>query len=141
MTHAAVFYVLAGIAGGIMGGMGLGGGTLLIPLLTIFLDAGGKQAAALNLVSFIPMSVAACVVHAKNRLLDVKKALLVAIPACATCTVSSLFAQKISSQLVSDAFAVFLIVLACVMILFRSAALAGDLRSRADIFLSRSNSD
>ena len=29
-------YLLAGLAGGILGGMGMGGGTVLIPILTMF---------------------------------------------------------------------------------------------------------
>ena len=28
-------YVISGVAGGVIGGMGMGGGTLLIPLLTV----------------------------------------------------------------------------------------------------------
>ena len=46
--------ILAGIVGGIIGGMGMGGGTLLIPILTIFLDVPQKNAQAINLVAFIP---------------------------------------------------------------------------------------
>ncbi|MBE7090170.1 MAG: sulfite exporter TauE/SafE family protein, partial [Clostridiales bacterium] len=30
-----VLYVIAGVLGGVLGGMGMGGGTLLIPLLGI----------------------------------------------------------------------------------------------------------
>ena len=49
--------ILAGIVGGIIGGMGMGGGTLLIPILTIFLDVEQKNAQAINLVAFIPMAI------------------------------------------------------------------------------------
>ncbi len=126
MTHNLIFYILAGIAGGIMGGMGLGGGTLLIPLLTVFLDVNGKQAAAINLISFIPMSVIACVIHAKNKLLDIKKALLIALPATATCVASSLLAQRISADSISKGFAVFLICLASVMLVTRAYSLWRD---------------
>lgn len=131
MTHNAVFYILAGLAGGIMGGMGLGGGTLLIPVLTLFLDVNAKQAAAINLISFIPMSIAACVVHAKNKLLDVKKALLIAIPAAVTCALSSFAAQKIPAGGISKGFAVFLICLSCVMLASRALSFLGDLRALA----------
>ena len=31
-----IVYMFAGLAGGILGGMGMGGGTVLIPILTIF---------------------------------------------------------------------------------------------------------
>lgn len=122
MTHSVIFYILAGLAGGIMGGMGLGGGTLLIPMLTVFLDVSGKQAAAINLISFIPMSIVACVIHAKNKLLDVKKALLIAIPAAATCAASSFFAQRAPQGVLSKGFAIFLIVLAVIMLISRAVA-------------------
>lgn len=120
MNHSALLYLLAGIAGGIMGGMGLGGGTLLIPALTLFLDVDGKQAAAINLISFIPMSLVACIIHAKNKLLDFRKALTLALPACATCALCSFFAQKVSENTLSSGFAVFLICLASVMLVSRA---------------------
>lgn len=126
MTHSVLLYILAGIAGGIIGGMGLGGGTLLIPLLTLFLDVSGKQAAAINLISFIPMSVAACFIHAKNKLLDFKSALLIALPASVTTAISSFFAQRAPQDVLSKGFAVFLICLAVIMLASRSAALWND---------------
>lgn len=129
MTHNVIFYILAGLAGGIMGGMGLGGGTLLIPVLTLFLDVNAKQAAAINLISFIPMSIIACVIHAKNKLLDIKKALLIAIPASATCALSSFAAQKIPSDGISKGFAVFLICLASVMLVSRAFSFLTKIRA------------
>ncbi len=132
MTHGAVFYILAGLAGGIMGGMGLGGGTLLIPVLTLFLDVNAKQAAAINLISFIPMSIVACVIHAKNKLLDFKKALLIALPACVTCALSSFAAQKIPADGISKGFAVFLICLATVMLVSRAFSFLRSLRVLVD---------
>lgn len=125
MNHSVILYIIAGLAGGVMGGMGLGGGTLLIPLLTIFLDVKGKQAAAINLISFIPMSIVACIIHAKNKLLDLKKALLIALSAAATCIASSLLAQRVKSETISKGFAVFLICLAVVMLISRSVAVFG----------------
>ena len=67
-----MLYVIAGIVGGIIGGMGMGGGTLLIPILTIMLDIPQKTAQAINLVSFIPMAAVTLVIHVKNKLVDKK---------------------------------------------------------------------
>ena len=58
---------LAGLVSGIVGGMGMGGGTLLIPILTIFLSFKQKSAQAINLLVFIPMSLVALVIHIKNK--------------------------------------------------------------------------
>ena len=65
-----IWFLIAGIVGGILGGMGMGGGTLLIPLLTFFLDVSQKNAQAINLISFIPMAVIALILHAKNKLIN-----------------------------------------------------------------------
>jgi uncharacterized membrane protein YfcA len=46
-------YILVGIIGGVLGGMGMGGGTLLIPMLGIFFGLEQHVAQAINLISFI----------------------------------------------------------------------------------------
>ena len=67
-----VVLALIGLAGGILGGMGLGGGTLLIPLMTLLSDVPQKTAAAINLIGFVPMAAIAVAFHAKNGLIDKK---------------------------------------------------------------------
>ena len=62
--------ILAGIVGGIIGGMGMGGGTLLIPILTIFLDVPQKNAQAINLVAFIPMAIIVTIINIKRKGID-----------------------------------------------------------------------
>ena len=64
---AFLLLLACGFAGGLLGGMGMGGGTALIPLLTLI---GVDQAAAqgVNLVSFLPMAALALTVHAKAGL-------------------------------------------------------------------------
>ena len=66
------FLVLAGLFGGLVGGMGMGGGTLLIPILTMFLGVEQHLAQAINLLVFIPTGLIAVLIHAKNKLLDFK---------------------------------------------------------------------
>ena len=62
-----ILYALTGFLAGILGGMGMGGGTLLIPILTIFLGFKQKNAQAINLLVFIPMSLFALIIHIKNK--------------------------------------------------------------------------
>ena len=68
-----VWFGVAGVLGGVLGGMGMGGGTLLIPLLTIFYKVSQHTAQAVNLISFIPMAVVALIIHIKNKLVDFNK--------------------------------------------------------------------
>lgn len=44
-------------AAGLLGGMGMGGGTILIPALTIFLGVEQHAAQAANLIAFLPMAL------------------------------------------------------------------------------------
>lgn len=59
-------YILAGFLSGIFGGLGMGGGTLLIPILTIFLDFDQKLSQGINLLSFLVMAIFSIYIHYKN---------------------------------------------------------------------------
>ena len=63
--------LLMGLIAGIAGGMGMGGGTFLIPLLG-FLDIPQKAAQAANLIGFLPMAAVALHFHFKNKLVTTK---------------------------------------------------------------------
>lgn len=103
--------ILTGILAGIIGGMGMGGGTLLIPALNIFFNVNQHTAQAVNLVAFIPMSIIALIIHIKNKLVDYKKALFIIIPALITAALSSLLAKNIESSVLQKLFGGFLILL------------------------------
>ncbi len=103
--------IIAGIAGGIIGGMGMGGGTLLIPILTVFLDVNQHLAQWINLVTFIPMSIAALIIHIKNRLVEKKPILIILLPAFASAFLASLLAIQSDSALLGRLFGGFLVAL------------------------------
>lgn len=111
------FLISAGIIGGIIGGMGMGGGTLLIPILTVFLDVPQKNAQAINLIAFIPMAIIVTIINVKRKGIDYKSVAIVAIPALITSVVSALLVKKISSKALSIGFAVFLIILGVTMMI------------------------
>lgn len=104
--------VLAGVIGGIVGGMGMGGGTLTIPILTIFLSYEQLQAQGINLIAFLPMSVVALIIHAKNHLVAFKETWLLALIGSAFSLIGALVANHMSSGVLKNLFAVFLIGLA-----------------------------
>lgn len=103
--------VLSGILGGAVGGMGMGGGTLLIPMLTIFCGVQQKTAQAINLVSFLPMSVVAIIIHAKNKLIDFKGLWYIIVPATVLGAVGSYLAVLLPQELLGKLFGGFLIIL------------------------------
>ena len=69
---AFILFLISGLLGGVLGGMGMGGGTLLIPILTIFLGIEQRLAQGINLIVFVPMALVALIIHCKNELVDFK---------------------------------------------------------------------
>ena len=108
---AFILLFACGIAGGVLGGMGMGGGTALIPLLTIFCGVEQGVAQGINLISFLPMSALALSVHAKNGLLAGKGIWWIILPALLTSVLFSLLAVVVPSAALGRGFGVFLVVL------------------------------
>lgn len=106
-----ILLVLAGIAAGALGGMGMGGGTILIPVLTIFFGTEQKQAQAINLVAFIPMAIASLIVHVKNERVETKGILWIIIPATVLSLAGSMVAQAINGEILKRIFGGFLLLL------------------------------
>ncbi len=103
-----VYFALAGLAGGLLGGMGMGGGTVLIPLLSIFMNVDQHAAQALNLITFLPMAVVALVIHFKNGLVEYKKSLFVIVPALLFAVLGCFAAKNTEGELLGKLFGGFL---------------------------------
>lgn len=61
-----IWVIVIGYLSGIISGMGIGGGTILIPALSIFFDYDQHTAQNINLIYFIPTAIIALITHAKN---------------------------------------------------------------------------
>ncbi len=105
-------YLILGFIGGIPAGMGMGGGTLTIPLLVLLGGVGQKLAQSANLFAFLPMSLLALRTHAKNGLIEEKGILWSVFPALALGGGGAFFASVLPSALLQKGFGAFLIVLA-----------------------------
>ena len=101
--------IIAGIIGGIVAGMGMGGGTLTIPILTIFLKYEQLRAQGINLIAFLPMAIVALVIHVKNHLVDFKNTWLLAVVGCVFSVGGALIANAIANSVLKKLFALFLI--------------------------------
>ena len=104
-------YIIIGVVGGLLGGMGMGGGTLLIPFLTMFTGTEQHLAQAVNLIAFIPMSAFALFIHIKNGLVDFKYLLLISVPAVAAGVLASYLTKTIGGEELKMYFGIFLIAL------------------------------
>lgn len=105
-------YLLLGIFGGIPAGMGMGGGTVTIPLLVLVGGVEQKVAQCANLFAFLPMSAVALKLHADNRLLETQGVLWGILPALALSALGVWAATVLPSAILRKAFGVFLICLA-----------------------------
>ena len=75
---------LCGLGAGIISAWGVGGGTLLLLVMTLFLGVEQRAAQGINLLFFLPTALSALICHAKEGFLDkptLKAAVPLAIPA------------------------------------------------------------
>ena len=109
---AFLIYVAVGFAAGLLGGMGMGGGTILIPALTLLLGVGQHVAQASNVVSFLPMAAFALAEHKKQGLLRTQGLAKVIIPAVIATVFGGLLMAALPAEMLKKLFGAFLIVLA-----------------------------
>ena len=102
-----LFYILISLFSGTFAGMGMGGGTFLIPLLSIFMHTQQTQAQAQNLVAFVPMAVVVAVIYSCQKLVDWKRAWIVALPATGVAILASLLAVNLSGKIMRIVFGCF----------------------------------
>lgn len=105
-------YFLLGFLGGIPAGMGMGGGTVTIPLLLLVGGVEQKIAQSANLFAFLPMSLPALRVHAQNGLLEKRGIFRIILPALLFSALGSLLAYVLPGEILRRAFGAFLLVLA-----------------------------
>lgn len=71
--------IIIGLVSGIVSGTGMGGGTILIFLLTFMCGIEQHIAQATNLIFFIPTSIIAIIVNIKNKNIDLKLATIISL--------------------------------------------------------------
>ena len=86
----------------------MGGGTILILCLSIFLEINQKTAQATNLIFFIPTSIAAIYVNIKEKKINSKVAKSVIVWGIIGAVIGAIIAQKIEVQLLKKLFGIFL---------------------------------
>lgn len=104
-----LFLLIISALSGIFAGMGMGGGTFLIPLLSIFFKVPQVICQSTNVVCFVVVAILCFAIYIKNKLIDFKVLVCVAVPATIISFFSSFFALKIKSNILSICFAIFII--------------------------------
>ena len=104
--------VIFGIVSGILTGMGMGGGALLILLLSSFLGVDQHVAQATNLIFFIPTSIAAIIINLKQKNIKYNTAYTVILFGIIGAVLGSLISNKLPSKDLKKYFAIFILIIA-----------------------------
>ena len=114
-----ILLIIFGLVGGVLGGMGMGGGTLLIPLLTIFANFKQVESQAINLIAFIPMAVVVLIIYIKDKMINFKVSIPIIIFGVVFSILGAFLANSINTLTLKLLFGIFLVSLG----LFQGASL------------------
>ena len=104
--------IFVGLISGIVSGTGMGGGTVLILLLTAFNGIEQHIAQATNLIFFIPTSIVAIIANLKNKLIDKKLALLISFFGVIGSSIGAIASTKMNVVELRKYFGIFLAMIA-----------------------------
>ncbi|MGY2977511.1 uncharacterized protein ACVWY9_000539 [Thermostichus sp. OS-CIW-31] len=100
---------IGGLVAGILAGvLGIGGGVILVPL-QVSLGIPPVQAAATSNLSIVMTSIAGSIQNWRMGMLDLKRVILLGIPALLTAQVGAIIASRLPSYLLLAAFGVLLL--------------------------------
>lgn len=100
---------LCGLGASVVSAWGVGGGTLLLLVMTLFLGVDQRTAQGINLLFFLPTAASALVCHARSGYLD-KPTLKSAVPvAVAAALVGAWVSNAVDVEILRKPFGVYLL--------------------------------
>ena len=106
---AFVLPFLAGTATGILSSWGIGGGTLLLLIMTLFLGVDQSAAQGINLLYFLPTAAVSLNAHRKNGYLE-PAVLRSAVPVGVLCALAAaLISSSVDITILRKPFGLFLL--------------------------------
>lgn len=106
-----ILLAFIGFLSGIISGMGIGGGTILIPALVMLSDMNQQALQGINLIYFIPTAVIALLTHLKNDSVEKRIVKPIVLYGIIGALIGSFAAVAIDSQILRKIFAVFLVIM------------------------------
>ncbi len=103
--------IITGIISGTVSGTGMGGGTILILILSVFMGIDQHIAQATNLVFFVPTSITAIITTIKEKLINWKIGIPVAISGIFGATIGAKISVNMDVNHLKKYFGVFLILI------------------------------
>ena len=95
----------------------MGGGTFLIPLITLLMNVKMEVAQCINLLVFVPMAIVDIIIYSKKKLIDFKNWWIISVPAVIVSTIGALVAFKLSSNILKIIFGSFIGLIGIVQII------------------------
>lgn len=103
--------ILIGLVSGIVSGTGMGGGTILIFLLSFMMGVEQHVAQATNLIFFIPTSIMAVIINLKNKNIDIKLAIIISVFGILGAIIGANISIHIDVQILKKCFGIFLTII------------------------------
>ena len=103
-------------AGAFSGLFGVGGGTIIVPLLILWLGYEEREATGTSLAAIVVIAAMAAAAQGLYGNVDVAKAVLLGLPAVVGVVAGTALQQRVSPRVVSGAFAVLLVASAILLI-------------------------
>ena len=114
LTRLAVIGTLAGAFSALLG---VGGGTVIVPLLVLWLGYGEHEATGTSLAAIVVIAVLGTIGHAAYGNVRFGDGVLVGLPAVLGVVIGTSFQQRISGRAISLSFAALLVVVAVVLLI------------------------
>ena len=107
---------IATVAGAFSGLFGVGGGTVIVPLLLLWFDYDEREAAGTSLAAIVLIGALGAATHGLYGNVDLVKGVLVGIPAIAGVVAGTALQQRIPARAVSAIFALVLVASAVLLV-------------------------
>ncbi len=115
-SRPARLAVIATAAGAFSGLFGVGGGTLIVPLLILWFGYEEREATGTSLAAIAIIAALAAGVHGVYENVDPLKAVLIGVPAIGGVLAGTALQQRISVTVVSALFCVLLVASAAILV-------------------------
>ncbi|MBR2079580.1 MAG: sulfite exporter TauE/SafE family protein [Clostridia bacterium] len=106
-----VISMAAAFLSGVLGSMGLGGGTVLVVYLIRYMGFSQTAAQGINLFCFIPTALGATVIYTKNKLTDRKTVIPLALWGLIGSAAGFLLIDRLPEEILQKLFGGFLVIL------------------------------
>jgi uncharacterized membrane protein YfcA len=116
-SRPARLAVIATAAGAFSGLFGVGGGTIIVPLLILWLGYQERESTGTSLMAIVIIAGLAAGVHALYGNVDVGKAVAIGLPASVGVVAGTALQQRIPERAVAGIFAVVLVASAVALVL------------------------